>query len=328
MKSFLGLLTVLAMAGLALPKVKNDEERSAPSKERVVTFPEDRSIGQVHFYDPEGLEDSKVSEKVIEAKGRVVVPAGKHLGLLFGDPNQRQNTPVDLSALDQLEPDDLQFLGIPFSKIPADSIRRLKRHRSLKHLLLGPLSKVTDDSLAPLTEMTWLESLRLPEADVSDAGLPHLGKLTKLKVLSLQSTEITDDGLIHLKPLTQMQLLELGDTRITDEGLKHLAGMKKLEYLELGRHVEGPGLVHLKEMSKLKTLRLAGTRIRNEDLVRLKSLTNLEELDLRGTKIDDAGLVHLANLRKLKMLRLWGTKVTDEGVEKLKQVLKNCEIPR
>lgn len=324
MERMLLLFLMLPITGFAENKLELEEAKS--KKERVVKFPTDRTIGEVRFFDPESNEFSE--EEAIPAKGEIVVPKGKRLWLLFADPKQPKNAPVDLSALDQLGPNDLHMIGIPFVSIPADSIRQLKRHESLTHIGLGPLSQVTDETLAPLAEMTGLEGLYLGEAEVTDAGLKHLRKLVKLKILQLTSTKITDDGLIHIKGMTKLKNLDLNYTEVTNEGLKHLANLTELEHLNFAAtKIRGSGLIHLKKMTKLKWLDLMSSAS-GPDLVHLKPLTKLEWLRLGGKGIDDAALAHLTHLRHLKLLLLVDTKVTDEGAKKLQQALSGCEIRR
>ncbi len=326
----------MLMAVIAAPvQVRSDDSNrraSKPPGERIVRFPKDRSLGRVGTYDwnaPLWTPQPPKGEKLGQARGDVVVPAGKQLVLMFADERRDDDAPIDLSPLDELRPTDLQALVIPFARFNTKNVERLTRHASLRYLSLGPLSKVTDESLAPLEKMTWLEVLLLPEANVTDKGLVHLKNLTNLKKLTLYGTAVTDRGLVHLKRMTQLKDLRLGFTEVTDVGLEHLYGITNLQYLQLWKtQIRGPGLVHLKQMSKLETLNLTNTKITNADLIHLKPLTNLKRLDLSYTSINDGGLVHLATLSNLKTLLLAKTQVTDLGVNKLKESLTGCEVHR
>lgn len=326
MERMLALLLILPASFVGFADDKCESKQPTSLKERIVTFPTDRSIGEAYFLDP--LSEKVADEESVPAKGKVAVPAGKSLMLVFFDPKQEDNTPVDLSVLDQLGPNDLQMLAIPFSLITAESLKPLIRHRSLKFLGLGPLSKVTDETLAPLAEMTWLEAFAVSEAEVSDAGLKHLSKLVKLNALHLTSTKITDAGLIHLKQMTKLKTLDLKHNKITNEGLKHLAGLTELEHFHFSSiKITGSGLIHLKKMTKLKSLDLMSIDT-GADLDHLKPLGKLEWLRLAGDRIDDGALEQLTHLRHLKLLLLVDTKVTEAGAKKLQQALPDCEIRR
>ena len=83
---------------------------------------------------------------------------------------------------------------------------------------------------------------------ITDDGLKHLNNLTDFQKLLLYDTEITDDGLEHLDSLNNLQKLWLEDTRISDEGLKHLRSLESLKALTLyGTEVTEDGVKMLQE---------------------------------------------------------------------------------
>ena len=84
-------------------------------------------------------------------------------------------------------------------------------------------TKVTDASLAFLSGMKRLQSLRLGRVrKITGAGLESLKRLKKLEDLSLDGTSVNDAGLKIPRAIEEPEVLHLGETRITDAGLKSL----------------------------------------------------------------------------------------------------------
>lgn len=94
-------------------------------------------------------------------------------------------------------------------------------------------SKVADEQLAPLKELTRLSNLNLRGTEITDAGLANISNQKTLVRLHLEKTKITDKGLEQLKGLEKLEYLNLYGTEITDAGLAHLEGLKKLKNLYL-----------------------------------------------------------------------------------------------
>jgi len=94
-------------------------------------------------------------------------------------------------------------------------------------------TKVTDNELEQLKELTQLQTLALLGNQVTDAGVQHLIGLTQLQTLNLARTQVTDAGLAQLKGLTKLRMLYLSNTQVTDSGLEHLKGFTQLRTLTL-----------------------------------------------------------------------------------------------
>lgn len=103
--------------------------------------------------------------------------------------------------------------------------------REVNFRLLG--TNITDQSIAPLKDITSLIEVRLGTTRVTDAGLAVLKNLPQLQVLGLELTGITDAGLAHLKDLKNLVYLNLYGTPVTDAGLESLRDLKHLRNLYL-----------------------------------------------------------------------------------------------
>lgn len=227
--------------------------------ERQISFPEDRSLGELYIVDKDGR-----SEFLCEAKGLVCVPANRLVSLSYSfDPN------FGLSALRLLKADDLT--GLSF---------------------LG--SDLRDDELLCLTTLTGLKELELSCTTISDQGLKHLAGLCGLTKLSLASTKISDAGLVHLAGMKALRELVLDDTRVSDEGMVHLAPLTALTTLSLSfTGISSKGLAKLRGLTALERLRLNCTRIDDQGLSHVQRLASLRELWVRGTDVTYPGLVEL-----------------------------------
>ena len=94
-------------------------------------------------------------------------------------------------------------------------------------------TRVTDSgirSLAPLSQMTFLE---FSEVNVGDNGVEPLSSLAKLKTLRIDRTNVSDQGLRSLDGMNDLETVYLRNTGITDEGLMLLAGRPKLHVVNV-----------------------------------------------------------------------------------------------
>lgn len=76
-------------------------------------------------------------------------------------------------------------------------------------LLVIISSKITDEGMTHVANMSGLKKLDLNRMTLSARGLKKLEKLKKLKMLYLYNAKVTDTDLIALKRLTWLELLDL-----------------------------------------------------------------------------------------------------------------------
>ena len=181
---------------------------TTPPPERVVRFPEDRSIGRLHVRDWNSTSANPWT-LLGKAEGTVTVPRGKELRLeINGILDQ------DLSVLAEIGEHDLQslHLGGGFSQV---------------RIMNGPTqlvsnSTITDDDLRFIQGLRSLRELVLIGDKISDAGIKHLRSLTRLEHLDLLDTSITDKGLVHLRSIQSLKRLALTGGKFTPNGLASL----------------------------------------------------------------------------------------------------------
>ncbi len=117
--------------------------------------------------------------------------------------------------------------------------------------------QISNDSIAPLSDIPNLVELNLANTKVTDEGLAHIAGLTNLTHLHLENTAVTDAGLPHLKGLNNLVYLNLYNTKVTDAGLEHLTGLSNLRKVYLWQtDVTDAGVAKLSEaLPKLTVVR-------------------------------------------------------------------------
>jgi len=83
---------------------------------------------------------------------------------------------------------------------------------NLQRILVG-------DCLAQeLPRLSKLWFLRLDDSRITDDGMTYIGQMTSLKVLSISNTKISDAGFIHLSGLKKLEDLMTEECDVSDDG--------------------------------------------------------------------------------------------------------------
>jgi len=94
-------------------------------------------------------------------------------------------------------------------------------------------TKVTNEGLSTLGEISSLKELSLCLTSITDEGLANLEYL-QLEEFNIGKTTITDAGIIHIQKIKTLRILNLSHTKVTDSILPHLEGMPNLKWVGLG----------------------------------------------------------------------------------------------
>jgi hypothetical protein len=337
----------------AAAEVKKSED-IAVSGQRVLHFPKNRSLGIVKIQDAETVSRIKEFynmgkpnwwmpnwEFLGEAKGDVVIPAGKVAALRISEPQQWR----DLSGLGRLNKDDLYFLCIEGSKNngprPGNAcMKYIARLTGLKRLeILYP--NMTARGIQPIKGLTSLETLavagnfddaglavvsKLPHLKhfyishfsyVTDAGMRHVGELKLLEELVISGDMVGDEGLVHLSKLPHLRYLRLYGQRFTDEGMIHLSKIPNLKYLQLNwlKQLTDKALMHIAECDSLETVSFYwNENITNKGAEYLSTIKSLKSLDVHNSQITDEGVKHLSQIKTLEHLHLPYRNIGDQGL--------------
>jgi hypothetical protein len=329
-----------------------------PSKERVVHFPKDRSIGRVYLVKRQPAKERLwhyvfgwVEKDLGEARGDIRFPANGMVRLDVRSDVWRKTQsfaaigPNDIQILNLYQCNDiddyfmsqirhltgLEVLFINQSTLTPRGINYIRNFKQLKALVIPDY--IQSKELEQLQELPLLEYLNFGGPMVNDEKLSIIGKLTWLTQLSIGGSEVSA-GLANLKNFKSLRYLSLTALRNLnlDRDLSYITALTDLEELELeDAPVNDAGLVHLSKLQKLRRLNLLKRspigKITGAGMVHLKNLKSLEELTLpRGAS--DAGIEQLAALDSLKKVNLWGDDVTDKSMSVLAHIksLENLEI--
>ena len=200
----IGLTVVLILVALILWRPSESSSPSgtaatptAPS-ERVLHFPEDRSIGSLSVRDWNSTWNRNDGWRFLaKAQGTVTVPVGKELMLDLEGGFQQ-----DLSALSVFGEHDLQWLR-------SGHVMNLITDGSNGLIKIESNSTITDDDLRFIREFRSLRELALLGERISDAGIKQLRSLPRLEVLILIDVSITDEGLAYLQSIRSLKRMEL-----------------------------------------------------------------------------------------------------------------------
>jgi len=293
-------------------------------KVRVLHFPKDYVVGQIHMRDSSIAMDLHNASlewgHVREAIGDIEVPQGKAVRL----------HPYKIAWLSgwrfsSLKGDDIQLLCLDLYPDADDSVMKdIGRLTGLEGLELAYCDGI-ETGLRNLTGLTKLKYLQLP-CQIRNRELAHLVKLPSLQFLNSYGPMVTDAKMVQIGKLSSLTELNIGGGKV-GEGLAYLKGLTSLRSLSLGASEVGEGLAYLKGLTSLRVLILGSSRDYDIDrhLVYIGQLKQLEELDLQCTTVGDAGLAHLTGLEKLKKLNLIKVPVTHEITDAGMVYLKNLK---
>jgi Leucine-rich repeat (LRR) protein len=175
----------------------------------------------------------------------------------------------------------LRVLVLDKNLIDDAGLTHLKDLKGLKELYLEQ-TQVTGPGLASLKDLTGLTLLSLNEASkITDDGLEGLQEVSSLEVLNLRGTLVRGPGLKNLYGLKKLHTLNLGNTPISDVELPKVTGLTGLKRLVLeGTEVSDAGLEYLQEIKSLKQVALARTKVTKTGADKLKKTLPSVEVTL------------------------------------------------
>jgi hypothetical protein len=211
--------------------------------QKTIRFPHRRSIGTLFVAPKDQPEEWELLTKVRglvvspenqpikwewleEARGNVAVPTDAKIKLKIS------STATSLSALDDVQEDDLHALDLSHSHVTDIGLLHLSHLKGLKVLELTSTS-IGDNGLSAISALENLQSLGLSHSMVTTSGLVHVKNLLQLREIWLSSNNVDDDALDYFKDMNILVQLGLSGTKVTDAGLNKLAHLKKLLRLYL-----------------------------------------------------------------------------------------------
>mmetsp|Transcript_5604 Transcript_5604/g.12412 ORF Transcript_5604/g.12412 Transcript_5604/m.12412 type:complete len:724 (+) Transcript_5604:271-2442(+) len=190
-------------------------------------------------------------------------------------------------------------------KLTNCGLEALQRNTALTSLNLYGCLRVADKGLLPLTGLQ-LVSLHLGNTRIKDEGLAYLAQITSLQELHFDQEEITDSGIKQLSSLTQLQSLALRDcVDVSGDSLSELIpSLPNLQSLDLYKNftIDDSQLAKCLEfLGSVTFLDLRGTYVTEDGLQQLTKLSSLQKLCLAPTK-DDLWTQYLCVVSNLTQL--------------------------
>lgn len=236
------------------------------------------------------------------------------------------NTSYFIDFLASLEP-TLKTLDLRANyKLKGPNIAELvTRQPNITNLNLSGCIKLTDECLAFVSSLKYLQYLDLAGCKGTPDGLAHLSRLMFLQSLNLCGCDITNEHIKYLAEVKSLGDLNLSQcNKITKFGVRHLKCLEFLRVLNLHNcwQLGNQAMKHLAEM-KLRLLDVSGCMIGDPGVAFLAGIGTLRSLNLSAcVQVTDASIAHLAgtNLHSLDLSRC--SEITNVGVSSLPPLLE------
>lgn len=148
----------------------------------------------------------------LRTKGVLVIPVGAETNYLSVNfVNAREATDKDLALL-------------------------LPLKRQLLWLDVGR-TKITDEGLKTIGQLSTLTQLNIEHTNISDAGVENLKTLSELTTLNMVAVKISDHALDHLSKLPKLEKVFLYETKVTGNAVRKLVGDHPKLEIDTGRYV-------------------------------------------------------------------------------------------
>jgi hypothetical protein len=247
----------------------------------------------------------------------------------------------DSEMLDLVAFKKLARLDLSHTRISDEGLLRLAPAAQIEDLNLLYAEQITDLGMNAVKGWRRLKSLNVRGTRIADDTLAIVSQLTQLEALDIANTNVSDAGLENLAPLTHLKHLALGRTRVDESTLAMLRLLSTLESLDLSgprgavRNQRGrtsgplPDAVvsAIADLKELRVLKLGHSAIDAAGLRKLAVLGKVEKLGLECCpRVDDAALRELAAWKSLKFLDVQETKTTSDGIATLKSALPGVQI--
>ncbi|MEN6626954.1 MAG: hypothetical protein ABFD69_12085 [Candidatus Sumerlaeia bacterium] len=346
-------ISITALAGLRvvhaeeanLPPANKITPADVPPGARVLHFPANRSLGIVYingkhydgrpyYYMPTSFGRGDYEwERVGEARGDVLIPAGKLVKLDIAAPVIYG----DLSPLAKLGPDDIHHLELRYDYQPPDGPAEKTPAGFNASNLLAPFTgwtglkvldinytRIGDKGLEPLRGFTSLERL-YPGRGLGEKGLQLICGLKSLKGLYILIPP-PRASLAQLSNLDKLEELWVYKKTYAAADLEMFPSMRSLKWLKLAGSVPDRTLAPIARMPALKHLQLSdGTTDRH--LAILAASRTLEDIDADASnQITDDGVASLKSMPALKSLDVRSSKLSNKSIETLSQIKTLEEI--
>jgi hypothetical protein len=244
----------------------------------------------------------------------------------------------DTDILDLLAFKKVQKLDLSHTRISDEGLLRLKPATQIEDLNLLYAELITDLGMNAIKGWRQLKRLNVRGTRIADDTLVIVSELSQLESLDIANTRVTDSGLENLASLTKLKNLALGRSGFSDSAMAILRVLSTLESLDLSgpaRNRRGRASAAMPEsvlsaiasLQGLRTLKLGHSEIDAHGLQKLAVLQRAEKLGLECcSRVNDRAMAELLAWKNLKYLNVQETKVTQAGVASLQAAKPGIQI--
>jgi DNA-3-methyladenine glycosylase len=293
--------------------------RNLTNTATVITFPKDKSIGNLSMgrVNTDGyLQDTK---HVADAIGTVSVVVPQNSWLLF-EPNGK--VVADPKILESVTAPGVSTVKLSF--LSCDDAEDGKCDQAMSHLgrFTGLIrldldrSDATDKGLLLLPPLKNLADISCTGTFIKGSSFKTLKRFPGLSKLKLQGCSLNLTDLNDLVWVPQLRVLNLNATHMTSEGLKNVSKLVSLKVLCVrnNRNLDDSGLKYLLPLKHLESIDLSSTKVTSNGIAVLR------QLPLKVLVCPDWSAADMNNARKLlpkTVLRVNQSKKVDDGVAEI-----------
>jgi len=237
-----------------------------------------------------------------------------------GPHDKREGDPYDAAFFEHLgHLRGLESLNIIATKLSDDWIAPLGQLTTLKALRMTNNGKLTDAGMEKLARLTNLEQFSLVGTGITGRAYAKCADWTKVTRVSHRGSSIDDEGLKQLcEHLPNLESISLAHAKFTDAGAPSLAKLTKLKGLEIGTSNATAACLKNLAALPLAYLQLGEGFDKPEAIAAIRPIATLKRVTLTNCqKLDDAGLRLAADLKQLEQLELGGLELPDERLPQL-----------
>ena len=237
-----------------------------------------------------------------------------------GPHDKREGDPYNAAFFEHLgHLRGLESLNIIATKLSDDWIAPLGQLTTLKALRMTNNGKLTDAGMEKLAGLTNLEQFSLVGTGITGRAYAKCADWTKVTRVSHRGSSIDDEGLKQLcEHLPNLESISLAHAKFTDAGAPSLAKLTKLKGLEIGTSNATAACLKNLAALPLEYLQLGEGFDKPEAIAAIRPIATLKRVTLTNCqKLDDAGLRLAADLKQLEQLELGGLELPDERLPQL-----------
>lgn len=177
-------------------------------------------------------------------------------------------------------------------------------------------SQVDDETMALVSRLTDMQSLRVLDARIADTGISCVNSLRGLESLEFTRCQISDGGLSQLGTFPRLCSLVLNKVPIDGSGLACLGRLPLTELFLVDVPLRTSATAHLRQLAHLRTLYLANRAIDDGVFQHIGGMKELSLLSLDNSQVTGTN-IQLLDGMCLEMLSLAGSCVTDMGLSRM-----------